>query len=318
MNTSSDTLNCGACGHDCKGGGCVNSQCQPVGVQSLNTGAVILGLDSTNLYYTQGSSFSLNAFEIGKNVTGGSGTGIGPTIGLASFVGVVGNTLYWNSTSQYSCTISSCTATTYAYPTFAPFVSWHAASPQYIPQFSSSATAATVTWYSSGSVNPVATSNPGGFDSVTSLMASSNGVYWLWSGSLYGTNTTMSTGYTFMATNLTQNPTIADVNVRSILLLDNSAGTNLSRVPLPSGLDPHSSPQVLIGASGAATVVAATEDENYVYWMDVLGNVNRCAATNCSTSQAVIVSGQATSVPALFQDDAAIYWSGGQIMRLAK
>ena len=52
--------------------------------------------------------------------------------------------------------------------------------------------------------------------------------------------------------------------------------------------------------------------------MIVLGNLNRCVMTSCTSSQVVIASGQSTSVPALFQDDSALYWNGSQIMHLTK
>jgi hypothetical protein len=52
--TTSDTHNCGACGHDCLGGQCSNSACQPVALVAEDAGVSPWGLaqDGTYLYWT--------------------------------------------------------------------------------------------------------------------------------------------------------------------------------------------------------------------------------------------------------------------------
>jgi len=48
----SDPQNCGACGHDCKGGGCSNGVCQPSTVASNQAKPHGITLDGTNVYWT--------------------------------------------------------------------------------------------------------------------------------------------------------------------------------------------------------------------------------------------------------------------------
>ena len=43
--------NCGTCGHDCQGGACVASKCQPVALATAQNTASALALDATHVYW---------------------------------------------------------------------------------------------------------------------------------------------------------------------------------------------------------------------------------------------------------------------------
>lgn len=56
VDTTSDPKNCGYCGHDCLGGFCVASACQPVVVATKQQWPVAITVDATNVYWTNGQS----------------------------------------------------------------------------------------------------------------------------------------------------------------------------------------------------------------------------------------------------------------------
>src|SRR5262249_9221699 len=49
---SADPSNCGACGHDCRGGACANGACQPILIGPRPGVVFDLAIDQTSLYYT--------------------------------------------------------------------------------------------------------------------------------------------------------------------------------------------------------------------------------------------------------------------------
>lgn len=54
--TTTDSFNCGACGHDCLGGACVGGSCQPVILASEPGEPTALTVDSTYVYWTNNTS----------------------------------------------------------------------------------------------------------------------------------------------------------------------------------------------------------------------------------------------------------------------
>jgi hypothetical protein len=57
--TVSDPKNCGAVGHDCLGGECVNEVCQPVIIASGQNRPLSIVLDATHVYWINGGSLNL-------------------------------------------------------------------------------------------------------------------------------------------------------------------------------------------------------------------------------------------------------------------
>lgn len=53
---TSDPKNCGACGHDCAGGTCTDSKCDPLQIADQQPGTHWVVLDDANVYWTNGTS----------------------------------------------------------------------------------------------------------------------------------------------------------------------------------------------------------------------------------------------------------------------
>lgn len=84
---SSDPANCGSCGHDCLGGTCTNSQCQPI-VLAATSGSVGIAIDSSYVYWANDTAGSSGIFKISKGLTS-KGTPTAVVTG-ASYVNVQG------------------------------------------------------------------------------------------------------------------------------------------------------------------------------------------------------------------------------------
>jgi hypothetical protein len=82
----SDPNNCGACGHGCQGSTCSNGLCQPVELASTTGYVFGIGLDSSNVYFTNGAGGGVNVCPL----AGCSGT---PPV-LYSWGGYGGNLVY--------------------------------------------------------------------------------------------------------------------------------------------------------------------------------------------------------------------------------
>lgn len=95
ISLENDPLNCGACGHDCRGGGCSGGLCQPVVLGSgfINPSAPALG--ETDLYFREGPQGAGRILRIPK--AGGSAEVMAQ--GVSNLVGVAlgGEQLYFAS-----------------------------------------------------------------------------------------------------------------------------------------------------------------------------------------------------------------------------
>lgn len=80
---TSDTANCGACGHDCLGGACNAGKCQPVQVVfSASSQPYGLAVDGQNLYYSNVVGDGLTGgtvLSVAKNAVAGTGVVIAKT-----------------------------------------------------------------------------------------------------------------------------------------------------------------------------------------------------------------------------------------------
>jgi hypothetical protein len=81
--------NCGACGHDCLGGSCTASACQPLQLSAAGTSPYGIALDSTNVYWVEGNG-KIYAVPIG----GGTQTLLGSIGAEGQGVAVLGSKLY--------------------------------------------------------------------------------------------------------------------------------------------------------------------------------------------------------------------------------
>lgn len=114
-----DPANCGRCGHDCAGGTCMGSVCQPV-IISTGLGAPTgLAVDATTVYVTMYETGAV----VGFPKAGGAGTPLASNEIRASGVAVSGTTLFWGNGDFrfddagakggiWKCTLPGCTAKT--------------------------------------------------------------------------------------------------------------------------------------------------------------------------------------------------------------
>lgn len=87
--------------------------------------------------------------------------------------------------------------------------------------------------------------------------------------------------------------------------------TLLYRVPLPIGLGTSAPTPLLPTATIAAAI---TEDASYVYWIDSVGGLYKCAASNRAGTKTIVTSGQQVTGH-LFQDATYLYW-GTYVLRV--
>ncbi len=333
MQTASDPLNCGTCGHNCLGGTCVGGACQPFAIASNLTGLPgPLQLDGANLYWTEGDTnvlFVLNTSSLALTPMIASGQRTVYRLDGNTFVNKFGSSF----TTFDTCTLSSkCAAQTIFSPsntTGGDFQIDEATQRLFYTDISFpdmvQATSLSAAWNPS----PFLTL-PVGFNTVTMLG--------LINGFIYGTASPNAGGPPFA---LWRSASAPSTNTASILstqipgvnasfpvsanstkiFLITSSNTILSFPPNGSGA---ATPTLYFNTGAFGGMIA---DDNFVYWTDsTLGNVYRCPASACPATPGpdIIASGQAGN-QTLVQDSKALYWgragqmSGlNQIMRLAK
>jgi hypothetical protein len=340
--TESDPRNCGVCGHDClAGASCRMGHCQPTAMLESADCPVIFGMDARYLYFANYAC--TDALRITKDAVRGTPSTIVTGLDRATFIGVMGERLFWNERTgdagtDYgrSCQLANCSATV-SRP-FAPdeeVIQFNTVLAPSLAVMGNTPSSGKVRlgWYavSGGLLAPAA-----GFSGMVDVgiiryfFSTGDMAYWIYfpgdeaptaaAGVLYGKSVSgdmQQPGR--LAGGLSMSTVIIDANRRSVLLIDVS-GSALYRVPLPlgAGVKP---PQLLTAGTEGKTIVAATEDERGVYWLEAAGTLYRCAPDDCSASQTVLAVGQVTTARRLLQDETALYWgttSPCQIMRLAK
>ena len=95
---TADTANCGRCGHDCVGGACTASACQPVAVAGPHTTSTglhngQLALDPTHIYYAYFGTPTGGVEMVGKDGTGA--TCIACDTGYPRDLVTDGTSVYW-------------------------------------------------------------------------------------------------------------------------------------------------------------------------------------------------------------------------------
>lgn len=329
VNTATDASNCGSCGHSCQGGTCSGGLCQPIAMTSGLSGySFVFGVDSQYVYYSSCSdSYTCTPMRIVIGVTGGTGSALTST--TCSGIGVIGNTLllFENQVADFLCTIGTdcapTSATRFADGFFGRFKS---PSPAYFTLTSyANASTETTTWYTNAN-SAQSTFSWGHSGNLSSFAQVGNAVYWIEAvdSSTYKISGTVgfpaSTTHQ-VAGSITYNANIIDANSQSLIVQDNSSNA-LYRVPLPGGLG-TASPQAIVGTTATGFV---TEDVNGIYWIDSLGNVNRCSAPACSsnttlaTGQVVVQNAGLGGFSPLYQDSTSLYWinGNGDLIRLPK
>jgi hypothetical protein len=294
----------------------------------------VFGVDSQYVYYSACSDlYTCTPMRIGIGAVGVTGSPL--TSVVCSGFGVIDNTLllFQNQVAAFLCSIgTTCvptTSTRLASGTFAGFKS--PASQYFALSDWATSTTETTTWYTASNTAG-ATFSWSHQGNVSGFAAVGTSVYWtedvtdsggsVISRSLFGTVGFPASAVNQLAGSMPSLVTVVDANSKSLILQDGSTHY-LYRVPLPGGMG-TAAPQLIAGATATKFV---TEDVNGIYWIDSLGNVNRCAAPNCSTSSPM-TTGQTlgnyfsanANLGPLYQDSTSLYWinGSGQLIKLAK
>ena len=336
---SSDPLNCNICGHNCLGGSCSATGCQPARIAVLSPGNLTgLGMNSTTIFATAVSRNDGNpifAYSVPKNAAGGSTAA--PTQ-IASFpsttcstcssnlalLGANDTTAAWQlvvgsqggaDTSFYACTPGNCNATNHAV-----FLDVFTSDSGYDPVNNR-------ILVHESSNNEVKFVSPVGM--ATSLTSFVPPMFLP-----YGSGLTVFGGNIYdLGTDATTFPTAfgelaqvrADNNSATAVLATNGqlgalqvttsavfwigGGTpSINRVPLPNGVGTGAIPLF----QGAGTTTSnftgnlMTADDAGVYWIDGTGRLLHCAPAGCGSGPALQV--QAPNVWTMVMDGQAVYY----------
>jgi len=338
-NLESDSSNCGSCGHDCLGGACVSGRCSPAAMMTSGSAANwvnLFGLDDSNLYYQQAGGTAVgisSAWRISKEATDGTGTSLITGLAYATYHGPIGGTLFWtitpymsSTTTGYLCDASNCVVPTSGWKSSIGFTfNYHSIVPTHYATLEPPSTATLIQWWDNSGFAIRDFPVTDAVNSPHSIMAAGDYYYWLGknldaqnnfvSASLYCVKYSTG-GMAQLAGGMTASTEIVDANEQSVLLFDPGSG-NLLRVPLPLGLG-NNAPIALTNVGNERP--SATEDSNFVYWIDSQGTMAKCSAANCAPTSVIVANAQNSASP-LFQDSRALYWSHSgpdAIERLAK
>ena len=330
IDVTSDSHNCGACGHDCLGGTCSGGLCQPVAVApSLgSTFQGLFGIDAQNLYYAvyQSGAVEASAYRVAK-AAGSSSTEVVSSYAYASFRGVVSNDVFIfaeNMDTNYLYDVTSTTKVQLGSINggMNP-ASWGSSQPAYVPLYNPTSSPANITWYTTaGDVKASYDDTLDDYSGVSynSFGAYQNTVFYLRtnpsSTSLFSIGYNASYATELLSSGLSSTMVIVDANAPSVLLWDASATAGiLYRVPVGS------SPSLQLITAVASTSVMATEDSSYLYWFDASGKLSRCSPSSSGCAGTTTMATGQSASGKLYQDDTALYWSDlshSAIMKLAK
>ncbi len=326
-----DAKNCGACGHDCLGGTCLEGLCQPVAVasptQSYNM--TIFGLDAQYLYYQDSPTSPSEQNHERMSLSTGAVTSL-RTGTQARGLGVIGTTVYFGGNGYMGlpsyCMAATCT-TSLNELTSGLVEFGHPSPPFYALQRKTTTGLLEITWYGTGNTSMANWRDNVSRDSDFGFTGIRNAVYWIGETSttreLLSADSTTPSNVTHkrMAGKVPANCAVLNVNPQSLLLLCNS---NLYRVPLPDGMDGNPPTLVLAPISD---VRSAIEDETSLYWATSVSSIYKCPSNDlakCVANQVLLTTSPPTT--GFFQNAKYLYWGTegegtspkAQILRLAK
>ena len=109
VDETSNALHCGACGHNCEGGACSGSKCQPA-VLATGAGAYEMALDATNLYWIDTAANTVVKLAL----SGGSPVNLATGQNVPDGIALDAANVYWTTSGGGSagtvmkCAIGGC------------------------------------------------------------------------------------------------------------------------------------------------------------------------------------------------------------------
>jgi len=331
VDTATDGHNCGACGHDCFGGGCSASACLPVVLASSQDSPFGIAVDSQRVYWANND---LDASFASCAITGCSDSGATSLLSgrtLPADVFVANGHLYmteygWDdagSGAVLACDPTDCVNTLITIATEPPH------NPVAIVADS------TAVYWANFKNGRIDTCNLGGCGTPSILASDHPGGPWyglaLASGTVYWTSKAVDAGGVFScATGGCATPTQIgssaggpwDLAVDgSYVYWTTAEGGQVLRCPLTG----CGSNAPLVIADNQAFPGGIAVDVSGVYWLNqTSGAVLRCDTTGCANGPQVLATGQ-NQPWEIVLDATSLYWTNagttgndGAIMRLAK
>ena len=310
VDTTSDAKNCGACGHDCLGGGCTAGQCQPVELAQYTGNLQTISLGAQYVYATTDLGYIGRANKDGSDLKPFAMPGFASSTLIGTLVAEDGDRVFfvwYGSTLQLAyCSTSGCDAS--VTPIGDPYSQYFAVDQvdhkvvwiDYAPaaQFWSAPSTGTIT----GSAIPGGTLPSG--SNGSRLFYAQGGIFFTSGSALM--RISLSGGSFTTPTIASSSLTILGANHSNIFLYD---GTSIVNTPLPNGTG--GPPETLIATSvDTGSDGGFDADDTSVYWVANEG-VHACLIANCAASQRTLPTRSVDMVQDVKTDSQAVYWGAG-------
>jgi hypothetical protein len=302
VDLTSDVKNCGACGHDCLGGACTDSQCQPVMIAQYIGAPMIIYVGAQAVYVTTETGYVGRANKDGSDLKAPARPGFASPGFPGTTIAEDGERVFLTRNDGSVIHVSYC-LTTGCDSTARPIGG------EYTQHFAVDQLNHKIVWVDYSPSRLVSASTvgsvsgidvPGGaLESGTSgsrLLCAHDGIYFADGNDVRrvpvagGSMTVVTSGNAPLA--------ILGANSTSLFLYDGSA---IGSVPLPNG--DGLSPKPLITAHGRFAA-----DDRSMYWASNSGVATTCQISDCQRTQRILPKRDIDMIYDVGIDDAAVYW----------
>lgn len=317
VNLKNDSANCGVCGHDCQGGLCTASECQPVILASTQGATVGIAVDSTHVYYTSWSAGKVMKVPIG----GGTPTTIATGLSTPAGIAVDSTSVYWvayNAGNVYKAPLGGGNATVLASTQSSPL--------------NIAVDATNVYWTNTGgsvSKVPIGGGTPtvlGTGQTPLGLAINSDDVFW--TNGYFGSNNAtvnkvpLNGGLPMTLASGQTRPTAITLDATSFYWINivGNGGDLIQKCPLSGCVG--NVPTVIASSqqiSSLTNLILFHVDATDVYWGNGGDSTIKRVSNNGGVPKVIAMNQQGPN--AVVGDAKTIYWTtytGGNIMKLAK
>jgi hypothetical protein len=305
VDLTSDQKNCGACGHDCLGGACTDSQCQPVLLAQYFGNSLNMYVGAQAVYVITDAGYVGRASKDGSDLKPLARPGFASSALAGTRMAEDGDRFFFVrilATIQLSyCLTTGCDAT--ATPVGGQYTRFFAVDQAdhrtfWVDYSPSRLVSASTIGAVSGEDVPRGTLEPG--TSGSYLFYSQGGIYWADGGGIY--RLPVSGGVIAPVTSGTTSLAILATNSTSLFVNDNGA---VGSVPLPSG-DGKSPTQLIAAGLDAGDYGRLAADDRSIYWVSK-GVANTCQISSCLGTRKTFPQSAAESIRDVGVDDGAVY-----------